>query len=225
MVIGGFSAGGRTGSKVQSGTTTAGRIPEGAIVEREIPTQFLFNGHVKLLLRQPSFTVASRIAQVISENMGEGSAIAEDGGTVVVKVPKDQIERPVDLIAQLEQYEVQTERRARVVVSERTQTIVAGGDVRLKPVAVVHGSLTIVIKEQQQVSQPGVLAAGQTKVVPVSEVEVQEAQTTMQYLDGAASLSDLAQALGTLGLSARELISVLQALKSSGALEAELEVQ
>ena len=224
--IGGFSVQGRSGSKVMSGTVTSGRVPTGGIVEREIPTKFLFDGELKLSLRIPSFTVASRMAAAIDENLGEGSARAPDGGTVVVKVPDDFRARPVDLIAQVEQYEVQFERRARVVISERTQTIVAGGDVRLSPAAVVHGNLTIVVRERPTVSQPvAPLGDGETVVTPETEVDLTEAQTSMQYLDGAATLSDLASALGSLGLSARELISVLQALKTAGTLEAELVVQ
>lgn len=223
--IGGFAVKGRTGSKVMSGTTTSGRIPTGAIIEREIPTKFLFKGQVKLSLRQPSFAVAARMAKVLNENLGEGSAEASDGGTVAVNVPEEFLTKPVALIAQIQEYEVKAERRARVVVSERTQTIVAGGDVRLAPVAVVHGNLTIVVNEQPRVTQPAPLAAGETVVTEDSQVEVTEAQTSMQFISGAATLADLAGALGTLGLSARELISVLQALKTAGALEAELVVQ
>ncbi len=226
LVIGGFAVKGQSGSTVKSGTTTSGRIPQGALVEREIPTKFVHNGKLKLSLRKPSFTVAARLAKAIDTDLGAGSATAKDGGSVEVKIPKKFAGKAVQLIAKLQQLEVKPERRARVVISERTQTIVAGGDVRLSPVAVVHGNLTIVIKEQPVVSQPtAVLGKGQTVVVPETQVDVKEATSAMQYLDGAATLSDLASALGTLGLTARELISVLQALKTAGALEAELVVQ
>jgi len=226
LVIGGFSAGGKTGSKVKSGTVTSGRIPQGALVERGIPTKFLHKGKIQLSLKHPSFVTASRMADAIDEAFGNDLASAIDGGTVVVKLPKkDKKKSPVGLIAEIQGIDVTPERRARVVISERTQTIVAGGAVTLSPVAVVHGNLTIVIREAPKVVQPEALAAGDTAKVEESDVTVQEKVSTMQYLEGAASLSDLSNVLGTLGLSARELISVLQALRTAGALEAELVVQ
>jgi flagellar P-ring protein precursor FlgI len=236
LVVGGYAARGKSGSSVMTGSVTAGRIPDGALVERDIPTNLVSSGKMSLSLKRPSFTLASRIAKAVEDSLGEGSAIASDGGSVAITVPAEFRDRTVDLIAQLEELEVKSQRGARVVVSERTQTIVAGGDVRLAPVAIVHGNLTIVVKEEPQVSQPTapVVAAGRnavaapgvrTAVVPNSTVEVQEATSNATYIDGAATLADIASALGALGLSARELISVLQALKSAGALEAELEVE
>jgi len=253
MVVGGFAAKGKSGSSVSTGSVTAGRIPEGALVERDIPSTFVASGKMSLSLKRPSFSLASRIAKAIDDALGEGTATASDGGSIAITVPSEFENRSVDLIAQLEDLEVRPQRAARVVVSERMQTIVAGGDVRLAPVAIVHGNLTIVVKEQPLVSQPpapavvvaanpvapragpagaaaavaGAAAApgGRTVVVPDSTVEVQEARSNATFINGAASLGDIAQALGALGLSARELISVLQALKAAGALEAELEVE
>ncbi|MEZ4440209.1 MAG: flagellar basal body P-ring protein FlgI [Polyangiaceae bacterium] len=227
LLIGGFQASGKSGSGQKNGVTNTGRIPEGAIVEREIPTKFTRRGAVQLSLRTPSFTMAARIAEALDRELGTGSAAALDGGTVEVKVPSDQAKNPVGLIAKIHAIDVTPERKARVVIDERTQTIVAGGDVRLSPVAVVHGGLTIVVKEQPKVSQPvaPLGTTGTTTVVPQSKVEVEEKTSSMQYLSGAATLSDLAGVLGTLGLNARELISVLQALRSAGALEAEVVVQ
>ncbi len=226
LVIGGFTARGRSGSKVKSGSTTAGRIPSGAIIERAIKTKFVFNGTLQLSLRTPSFALASRIAKAIDENLGDGTARAPDGGSVVVKLPKEFRTKPVDLIATLQELDVQPDRKARVVVNERTQTIVAGGDVRLSAAAVVHGNLTIVVREQPAVSQPvAPLTPGTTQVVQQSDVEVQEQGSSVHYMQGAATLADLTSALNALGLSARELISVLQALKTAQVLEAELVVQ
>lgn len=225
LVLGGFAAKGKSGSAVKSGSQTVGRIPQGALVEREIPTKFVFNGKLHLSLRQPSFTLASAVANAIDGALGEGSASAADGGSVTITVPEDLLARPVDLIAQIEQIDVQAERRATVVVNERTQTIVAGGDVRLSPVAIVHGDLTIIVKEQKVVSQPDPLSEGKTVESKESDVAVEEKESTMQYLDGAQTLADLSSVLGTLGLNARELISVLQALRTAGALEADLVVQ
>jgi len=231
LVIGGFSARGKTGSKVKSGTVTSGRIPQGALVERAIPTKFLHKGKIQLSLKRPSFVTASRMANAIDKALGKDLARATDGGTVVVTLPKQNQKKkrdqqsPVALIARIQGIDVKPEQRARVVVSERTQTIVAGGAVTLAPVAVVHGNLTIVIREAPKVVQPEALAGGDTTKVDESDVSVQEKVSSMQYLEGAATLSDLSNVLGTLGLSARELISVLQALRTAGALEAELIVQ
>jgi flagellar P-ring protein precursor FlgI len=131
----------------------------------------------------------------------------------------------VDFVAALEDLDVTPLRRARVVINERTGTIVAGGDVRLSAVAVVHGNMTIVINETPAVSQPGALAAGATTVVPQSEVTASDAPPRMAYIPSAPTLSDVATALGRLGLNPRELASVLEALRGAGALEAELVIQ
>jgi flagellar P-ring protein precursor FlgI len=226
ILTGGYKAGGSSGSSAQSGSTTAARIPEGAIVEREIPTTFVNDGALKLSLRTPSFTVASRTVAAIDKTLGEGTAHADDSGTVTVKIPAKFQKSPVDLIAALEDIDVGVVRRARVVVSERTQTIVAGGDVRLSPAVVVHGGLTIVVKENPVVSQPTApLAKGTTVVVPRTQVDVSEGDKTVRLVPQAATLADVAAALGALGLSPRELAGVLEALRTAGALEAEVVIQ
>ncbi len=225
LIIGGYAAKGKSGTKVKTGTQTTGSIPQGALVEREIPTKFMFKGKLSLSLRHPSFVVASRMAKAIRKRLGNGAAYAPDGGTIIVSVPKKFLKRPVDLIAEIQQLDVKPEQRARIVISERTQTIVAGGDVRLSPVAVVHGNLTIIVKERPRVSQPAPFTKAKATKVEDSDVAVEETESAFQYLEGAATLSDLSTVLGTLGLSARELISVLQALKTAGALQAELVVQ
>ncbi len=226
ILTGGFKAGGSSGSSVQSGSTTTARIPEGAIVEREIPQAFVNDGAVRLALRSPSFTLAARMADAIDKALGAGTAHAIDGGSVVVKVPAKFDKNTVELVAALEDVEVGTVRKARVVVSERTQTIVAGGDVRLSPAVVVHGGLTIVVKEAPIVVQPNApLTNGQTAVVPRTQIEANEGDKTVRYMQPSATLADVASALGSLGLSPRELASVLQALRAAGALEAEVVVQ
>lgn len=226
VLTGGFGASGSSGSSVKSGSTTSGRIPEGALVEKEIATTFVTDGSVKLSLRTPSFSVASRLTAVIDGQLGTGTASAPDGGSVLVKVPDKYKAKPVELIALLEDLDVAMTRKARVVVSERTQTIVAGGDVRIAPAVVIHGGLTIVVKETPKVSQPATaLAPGKTVVVPQSDVKVTEADKGVRYMPGAATLADVATALGALGLSPRELTSVLEALRTAGALEAEVVIQ
>ncbi|MFO0676811.1 MAG: flagellar basal body P-ring protein FlgI [Polyangiaceae bacterium] len=227
VVTGGFEARGASGSSIRAGATTTGRIPEGAIVEREVPAEVVSGGFVTLDLRTPGFSVAARTASAIDEKLGTGSARAVDGGAVVVKVPADYTNRNVELIALLEDIQVSVVRRARVVVSERTGTIVAGGDIRVAPVALVHGNLTITVKERPEVSQPNAgpllgRAVGSTVVVPRSELGTNEGDKKIRYLGGATTLADVAALLGTLGLAPRELSSVFQALRSAGALEAEV---
>lgn len=229
VLVGGFEAHGASGSSTKSGSTTAGRVPEGALVEREVLTTLVEGGQLKWELRTPGFAVAQRIAEAIEKKLGPGSAKAPDGGVVVVKVPAAYDGKVVELVSVLEELDVTVVRRARVVINERTGTIVAGGDVRLSPAAVVHGSLTIVVKETPTASQPKApvlgSAAGTTVVVPKSEIQTSEGSRNLAYVPGAATLADVATALGKLGLSPRELTSVLQALRGAGVLEAELVIQ
>lgn len=223
LVVGGFSAGGKSGSSTKQGSLTSARIPEGALVERDVPTVFVSEkGEVQLSLRSPSFTTASRMVAAIDKELGAGTASAKDAGAVTVVVPAAFKDKPVELLAKLEEIDVSPARKSRVVINERNGTIVAGGDVRLAPAAIVHGSLTIVVKESQAVSQPLI---GKGTKTQETKVEAHEQHPTVHYMAGAASLSDVAEALGALGLSARELASVLGALRTAGALEAELVVE
>lgn len=225
LVLGGIDARGASGSSVKQGSLTSGRIAEGAIVEREVAANILEGGALRLELRNPGFTVASRIAEAVNQKF-PGAASALDGGVVKVKVPAGFETKPVELMAALEDLEVVPVRRARVVINERTGTIVAGGDVRLSPAAVVHGNLTIVVKEAAVASQPvAPFGAGSTAVLPRSDVKAEDAKPTVGYMKEAPTLADVAQALGALGLAPRELAGVLQALRGANVLEAELVVQ
>jgi len=225
LIVGGFDAHGASGSAVRSGTTTTGRIPEGALVEREVQTSLVSGGVLRLELRSPGFTVASRVVEAVNKKF-VGAASAVDGGAVAIKVPGDYEQRIVDFVAALEDIDITPLRRARVVINERTGTIVAGGDVRLAPVAVVHGSLTIVVKETPTASQPTApFGQGTTVVTPQTEIQTSEGNRSMVYVPAAPTLADVASALGTLGLSPRDMASVLQALRGAGALEAEVVVE
>jgi flagellar P-ring protein FlgI len=225
LILGGFSAGGSAGGGVQANSTNTARVPEGALVEREIQTRIMEKGKIVLAVKQPSFLTVQRIVDAVNHELGEGSALALDGGAVQVTMPKELAEQAVSVLARLSGIEVSPEAVARVVINERTGTVVAGGDVRLLPVAIAQGGITINVKETKQVSQPGAFADGKTEVTTDSQVDAQEALPQMAYLDGAASLADVAQALSTFGVSPRELASILQALKSAGALRAEIVVQ
>jgi flagellar P-ring protein precursor FlgI len=227
LLVGGFQAGGATGSSVRAGSPTAARIVSGALVERDVSPVLVEEGRITLGLRTPGFTVAQRVAVAINQVFAD-AARARDSGSVVITLPGGtNAENLVAFLAQIEDIEVEPVRRARVVINERIGTVVAGGDVRLAPVAVVHGTLTIVVRETPQVSQPGGIAnpGARTAVVPQSEVTSTETNRPMIYLPAAATLSNVASALSTLGLTPRELSSVLDALRAAGALEAEVVIQ
>ncbi len=226
LLVGGFSAGGASGSSVQENTTTTGRVPSGALIEREIKTTFSTEGKVQLALRAPDFANAQRIVEAVDKAFGKGSAKALDGGTVVVKAPASLKNKPVELLAKVGEVDVDPSVNARVVINERTGTIVAGGDVRLSPVAIAQGGITITIKETPVVSQPEALAGGETTVVNRTDVEATEkVPPALSYIGGAASLADVAQALSAFGVPPRELASLMQALRTAGALRAEIIVQ
>jgi len=229
LVLGGYEAKGASGSSIKSNVTTSGRIPGGALVEREIPMPYAQDDVITLALKQGDFVTAQRIADAVNKLLGAGTATALDGGTVRVKSKGDLKGRPVELMAKLSDIDVQPASSAKVIINERTGTIVAGGDVRLSPVAIAQGGLTIVIRETPVVSQP--LApfgrTGTTVVTPQTEITAEQDKPTpsMTFLEGATSLADVTNALSVLGVGPRELASILQALRTAGALRAEIVMQ
>ena len=226
LVVGGFSASGLSGSNVQSNSTATARVPNGALVEREIPMSANQNGKLILALRAPDFATASRVAEALTKDLGAGSARALDGGAIEVKPPSSYKDRWVELIAHVGELDVEPVQNARVVINERTGTIVVGGEVRLSPVAIAQGGITITVHEQKDVSQPEAFSQrGKTAVVNNSDVAAEEKQSNLAYVEGATTLADVAKALSTLGVTPRDLASILQALKSAGALRAEVVVQ
>jgi flagellar P-ring protein FlgI len=226
LVLGGFSASGGSGSSVQENVTTTGRIPNGALIEREIKTSFAEDGKVTLALRAPNFDTVQRICEGLNKAMGNGTARPLDGGAIEIKAPSELKNKPVELISKLGDVDVEPGSLARVVLNERTGTIVAGGDVRLSPVAIAQGGITISVRESKEVSQPGILSKGTTAEVKRTDIETTEQKPpALTYVSGAASLAEVAQALSTFGVTPRELGSILQALKAAGALRAEVIVQ
>lgn len=225
LLVGGFSASGASGSSVLEGTTTTARLPAGALVEREVPTELAKDGLLTLVLREPGFATAARVVTAVDGALGKGAATAVDGGAVRVKLTGDAARDPVSALARMSAVTVDPVAVARVVVNERTGTIVAGGDVRLMPVAIAQGGITISVRETPRVSQPEAFAGGTTQVVPDSEVEPVEQGAGMTFVNGATTLADVAQALSALGVTPRELGSILQALRTAGALRAEVVVQ
>jgi flagellar P-ring protein precursor FlgI len=225
VVTGGFAAG-RGGNSRTANHPTVGRMPMGAIVERTAPSK-LERKEIKLQLHRADFTTAVRIAASVNAalaNGGEAIAQAENGALVTVRLPAAYATRPADFVADLERLRVETDRPARVVVNERTGTIVMGKDVGIAPVAILHGGLTVEIQTQLAVSQPAPLAAGTTQVVPQTSVNVKEEKTRNVVLPRGATVEELVRALSTIGATARDIIAILQSLRSAGALDAEVEV-
>ncbi|MDI6869789.1 MAG: flagellar basal body P-ring protein FlgI [Bacillota bacterium] len=220
--IGGFNAG-SGGSKIQKNHPTVGIVPGGALVEREVPNA-VANDFLTLVLHQPDFTTAARVAQAINQAFAPESARAVDKGTVTVTVPVAYEARPVEFIAALSELPVKPGVVARVVVNERTGTIVMGQNVTISPVAVAHGSLSIRITAGAKVSQPEPLSEGRTVVTPETGIIAGEEQARFTTLGGGTSVADLVKALNALGATPRDVVAILQAVKAAGALHGELEI-
>ncbi|MCF7936343.1 MAG: flagellar basal body P-ring protein FlgI [Synergistales bacterium] len=220
--IGGFSAGGQAATVTQN-ITTVGRVPGGAIVERDVPSSFHRNGQMALLLRQPDFTTAQRLAQAINNRFGD-VAYPEDASRVRVAMPADYTGSPTSFVADLERLRITPDVAARVVVNERTGTVVMGGDVRISEVAVAHGNLTVRVEEEPEVSQPQPFGQGQTETVPRTDVQAEEEQAQLLALPASSSVKDLVDALNSVGATPRDIISILQAIKQAGALHGTLEI-
>ncbi|MBI3637226.1 MAG: flagellar basal body P-ring protein FlgI [Candidatus Rokubacteria bacterium] len=224
---GGFSVtAAGTGESVQKNHPTVGRIVSGGIVEREIPVTAPTQ-RVMLALLYPDFTTASRLAGSLNAALGRDVARAADAATVTVDVPGPEQARLVDFVARLEQVMLPTDAPARIVVNERTGTVIMGSQVRIATVAVSHGNLSIQIKSEFQVSQPPPFAppGAQTVVVPKTDTTVKEDQAKpLVVMPGGASIGDVVAGLNAIGATPRDLIAILQAIKRAGALSAELEV-
>jgi len=225
VVTGGFVAG-RGGNSKTLNHPTAGRVPNGAIVERLAPS-VTPEGKVKLQLRQADFTTAARISLAINQKFGGGTsepARAENSGLISVDVPPAYRAKPVEFLGELENLTVVADRPARIVINERTGTIVMGKDVRIAPVAILQGALTVEIQTTLNVSQPSPLATGQTAVTPDVNVNAKEAQARNVVLKQGASVEELVRALTAIGSTPRDIIAILQNLRVAGALEADVEV-
>lgn len=224
LAAGGFSVGGEA-ETVTKGVPTAARIPAGAIVEREVGFELNTLEQIRLSLRNPDLTTARRIAQRINAQLGTTQAEATDPGTVNLVVPNNYLGRTALLLAEIEQLDVEPDQPARVVIDEQTGIVVMGDNVRISRVAIAQGNLTVRITETPQISQPNPLAEGVTAEVPRTAVEVDEnSDARMVLLEPGVSLSALVDGLNALGVGPRDLISILQAIKAAGALQAEIEV-
>ncbi|QLF94583.1 flagellar basal body P-ring protein FlgI [Pseudomonas sp. ABC1] len=222
LVVGGFDAGGADGSRITVNVPSAGRIPGGATVERPVPSAFNQGNSLTLNLNRPDFTTAKNVVDQINELLGPGVAKALDGGSISVSAPLDPNQR-VDYLAILENLEIEVGQAvAKVIINSRTGTIVIGQNVRVQPAAVTHGSLTVTITEDPQVSQPNAFSGGQTAVVPNSRVSAdQEAKPMFKFGPG-TTLDEIVRAVNQVGAAPGDLMAILEALKQAGALQADL---
>jgi flagellar P-ring protein FlgI len=221
IIAGGASASGQ-GASVTQGVPTAGVIPSGARVEREIAFDFKSMNDVRLALRTPDFTTAGRIEQVINQEFGKRVATMEDSGTVTVSIAAANMRSPAHVLGRLENLTVEPEQRARVVVDQRSGTIVMGEDVRISRVAVSQGNLTLRIQEAPIAVQPNPFAQGETVVVPRTEASItEEPGLNMAEIAESSSLSEVVAGLNALGVSPRDMIDILKSINAAGALHAE----
>ncbi len=226
LIVGGFGASGADGSRITVNVPSAGRIPNGATVERVVPNDFLQNDLVVLNLHTPDFTTSGRLAAQINSTMGSGTAESIDAVSVAVRAPMDSGQRTA-FISVLENLDVQPgESSAKVIINSRTGTVVIGSNVRVTPAAVSHGSLVVTISERPFASQPAApfSDAGETVVLPDSTVEVTQNGGSMFLFESGTSLDEIVQAVNRVGAAPGDLVAILEALKQAGALRAELVV-
>ena len=222
VVTGGFLAGGGGNAKGLN-HPTAGRVPSGAIIERAAPS-VVPTATLRLQLRQADFTTAARIAAAVNKRFDLAAARAENSGAIAISAPVAWTARMVEFVSEIENLTVEADRAARIVINERTGTIVMGKEVQISPVAIMHGALSVEIQTTFDVSQPAPLGAGQTQVVPTQSVSVKEEKAKNVVLKQGATVEELVRALQAIGSTARDIIAILQNLRAAGALEADLEV-
>lgn len=223
VTIGGFEAA-QGGAQTSKNHPTVGTVPLGATVEKELPFDFSKIDSLTYSLNNPDFTTANRVVRAINRRLKGDYALAGDSGTISVKIPKEFKTQVVNLVSRIESIKVDVDTNAKVVVNERTGTVVVGEDVRISTVAIAHGGLTISIQPNQVVSQPDPFSTGETVVIAEPEVQVSEAEDNLAVIPGGVSIGDLVKALNAIGVTPRDLIAVFQAIKASGALQAELEI-
>ncbi|MBV8548813.1 MAG: flagellar basal body P-ring protein FlgI [Alphaproteobacteria bacterium] len=225
-VSSGFSAGGQSGSSVTKGVPTSGRIANGAIVEREVNFHLADLSVLRLSLRNPDFTTARRVSDVINRHLNGAVAQAVDSSTVRLQIPPEKRGDVVGMVTDLEQLGVEPDQVAKVVIDEQSGVIVMGENVRINTVAIAQGNLTIRISETPQVSQPGAFSqGGTTTTVQRSDVNIEEGKDSrLALLKTGVSLQEVVQSLNALGIGPRDMISILQSIKAAGALQADLEL-
>jgi len=222
LSIGGFG-GGSGGTSVQVNHLTVGRVPSGAVVQTASTTVIATGDTVTLALREPDFVSASHVAHAVNAELGDGTARVVDAGSVSIRVPAEYAGAVADLMARLEPLAVDNDATARVVINEKTGTVVVGANVRVGSAAVAHGNLSVRITTRFDVSQPSPLSkTGQTVVVPNTDVSVNEGRAQLAVLEEGTTLESVVSALNSLGATPRDIIAIMQALKAAGALRADI---
>lgn len=222
VIISGFTVEGDSGSITQN-IPTSGRVPGGAIVEREIDFQLEDLEEIRLALRNPDFTTARRISQAINSATSGTPARAENSASVVLRRPNGYNGNIVDLITDIERLPVQPDQIAKVVIDESSGVIVMGSDVKISTVAIAQSNLTVTVTETPQVSQPTAFGQGETTVVPRTRIDVNEGDANLAVVETGVTLQDLVTGLNSLGVAPRDVISILQGIKAAGALQADIE--
>ncbi len=224
LVVSGFGVQGADGSRLSLNVPSVGRIPNGATVERAVPSGFSQGDSLVLNLHNPDFTTSRRVAEQINHLLGSGMAASMDAASIRVRAPRDPNQR-VSFLSVLENLNVEAAQdAAKVVINSRTGTIIIGQNVSVAPVAITHGGLTVAIAEEATVDQPNALAAGETVVTPRTGIEVDEGSGHMFEFSPGASLQDIVEAVNQVGAAPGDLMAILEALKQAGALKAELVV-
>lgn len=223
VVVSGFSAIGEAATIVK-GHPTAGNVPNGGIVERKIKFTLNDQDHIRLFLRNPDFTTASNVVSAINSNIGGGVAKLMNQTTIAMNVPLEYKDRTADLLSRLEQISVTPDMPAKITIHKASGVIVMGADVRIAPVAIAHGNLTIKIVEAPEVSQPGPFSDGVTAVVPRTSLMVEEGNKKMGILGQAPTIGDLVRNLNALGVTVPELMDIITAIQRTGAVQAQLEI-
>ncbi len=223
VALGGYSAAG-VGARVQTNHPTVGRVPNGGLVEQDVAVDLGGKSRLNLVLYASDFTTASRAAQSINEQVGTKCAAALDGRTISIDVPAVYSSRTVEFMALVENAKMDVDLPAKVVLNEKTGTVVIGKDVRVAEVSIIHGSLSLQIGTLFSVSQPPGFSQGQTRVVPETNINAQEDKGKTVTLRDGASVEEVVRALNAIGAGPRDVIAILQAIKAQGALQAELEI-
>jgi len=222
LVVSGFGISGKDGSRISINVPSAGRVPNGATVEREVPSRFVSDPYILLNLHTPDFTTATRLVDGINNLLGPATAQAVDAVTVRVSAPLDQNQR-IAFVSTLESVEILPgEAPARVIVNSRTGTVVIGSQVRVMPAAVAHGSLSVTITERSDVSQPAPLSGGQTVTTARTQIQVDQREARMFVFNAGVNLDEIVRAVNQVGAAPGDLVAILEALKQAGALRAEL---
>jgi flagellar P-ring protein precursor FlgI len=222
LVVGGFLASG-TGATVQKNHPTVGRVPNGVTIEREISYADMKVDSLLISLKTPDYTTARRMAERINQTF-VGAAYAKDGGSVSVTTPDEQKPNPVKFVSMIENLDVKPDNAARIVVDEKTGTVVMGDNILISTVAVSHGNITVQVKEDANVSQPLPFAKGRTVATPDTQIKVEEDRGRWVVIPEGTTIREMVNAMNATGVPTRDIITILQTIKAAGALYAELEV-